>query len=95
MFLSPPYLCTDLSLDLSHSVFYNYLLLYFLCIFRVLTNIILYTEINICSNSSTYDSSEDAAVGTLSETEYMRTPSAHELGTYKHVQLETFAIFHF
>ncbi|XP_013135793.1 PREDICTED: uncharacterized protein LOC106101190 isoform X2 [Papilio polytes] len=37
------------------------------------------TEINICSNSSTYDSSEDAAVGALSETEYMRTSSAHEL----------------
>ncbi|XP_013170708.1 PREDICTED: uncharacterized protein LOC106120082 [Papilio xuthus] len=37
------------------------------------------TEINICSNSSAYDSSEDTAIGGLSETEYMRASSAHEL----------------
>ncbi|XP_041969810.1 uncharacterized protein LOC121726487 [Aricia agestis] len=36
-------------------------------------------EINVCSNSSTYDSSEDTAVGALSESEYMSANNSHEL----------------
>ncbi|CAH2045567.1 unnamed protein product, partial [Iphiclides podalirius] len=37
------------------------------------------SEINICSNSSAYDSSEDTAVGGLSESEYIGTSSTHDL----------------
>ncbi|KAM3962495.1 LOW QUALITY PROTEIN: uncharacterized protein ACR2FA_003398 [Aphomia sociella] len=38
------------------------------------------SEINVCSNSSTYDSSEDAAMGALSENEYIPVASnSHEL----------------
>ncbi|XP_032521353.2 uncharacterized protein LOC116773082 isoform X1 [Danaus plexippus] len=37
------------------------------------------SEINVCSNSSTYDSSEDTAMGGLSESEYMTASASHEL----------------
>ncbi|XP_072929960.1 uncharacterized protein [Epargyreus clarus] len=37
------------------------------------------SEINVCSNSSTYDSSEDTAVGGLSENEYIAPGNSHEL----------------
>ncbi|CAG4953532.1 unnamed protein product [Parnassius apollo] len=37
------------------------------------------SEINGCSNSSNYDSSEDTAVGGLSESEYISTAGTHEL----------------
>ncbi|XP_028176189.1 uncharacterized protein LOC114364288 [Ostrinia furnacalis] len=38
------------------------------------------SEINVCSNSSTYDSSEDTAMGALSENEYITVASnSHEL----------------
>ncbi|XP_026760762.2 uncharacterized protein LOC113519765 [Galleria mellonella] len=38
------------------------------------------SEINVCSNSSTYDSSEDTAMGALSENEYIPVASnSHEL----------------
>ncbi|KAL0819722.1 hypothetical protein ABMA28_007775 [Loxostege sticticalis] len=38
------------------------------------------SEINVCSNSSTYDSSEDTTMGALSETEYITVASnSHEL----------------
>lgn len=43
------------------------------------TSMFLFSEINVCSNSSAYDSSEDTAMGTLSETEYIPVAS-HELG---------------
>ncbi|XP_047033497.1 uncharacterized protein LOC124639992 isoform X1 [Helicoverpa zea] len=38
------------------------------------------SELNVCSNSSTYDSSEEAAMGALSETEYVTVASdSHEM----------------
>ncbi|CAG9789241.1 unnamed protein product [Diatraea saccharalis] len=38
------------------------------------------SEINVCSNSSTYDSSEDTAIGALSENEYITVANtSHEL----------------
>ncbi|KAJ8723982.1 hypothetical protein PYW07_007962 [Mythimna separata] len=38
------------------------------------------SELNVCSNSSTYDSSEEAAMGALSESEYVTVASdSHEL----------------
>ncbi|XP_068618874.1 uncharacterized protein l(3)L1231 isoform X2 [Battus philenor] len=37
------------------------------------------SELNICSNSSTYDSSEDTPMGGLSESEYIGNSSTHEL----------------
>ncbi|XP_037294174.1 uncharacterized protein LOC115445004 isoform X2 [Manduca sexta] len=35
------------------------------------------SEINVCSNSSTYDSSEDTAMGPLSDTEYIASSTNH------------------
>lgn len=40
----------------------------------------LSTEINVCSNSSTYDSSEDTVIGGLSESEYIATTNSHDMG---------------
>ncbi|XP_052744006.1 INO80 complex subunit D [Bicyclus anynana] len=37
------------------------------------------SEINVCSNSSAYDSSEDTAMGGLSENEYMTVTNSHVL----------------
>ncbi|XP_045776613.1 uncharacterized protein LOC123875023 [Maniola jurtina] len=37
------------------------------------------SEINVCSNSSAYDSSEDTAMGGLSESEYMTATNSHGL----------------
>ncbi|XP_039758112.1 uncharacterized protein LOC120632330 [Pararge aegeria] len=37
------------------------------------------SEINVCSNSSTYDSSEDTAMGGFSENEYMTATNSHGL----------------
>ncbi|XP_047537217.1 uncharacterized protein LOC125071161 [Vanessa atalanta] len=37
------------------------------------------SEINVCSNSSAYDSSEDTAIGGLSENEYMTASNSHDL----------------
>lgn len=40
----------------------------------------LSTEINVCSNSSTYDSSEETVIGGLSENEYIATTNSHDMG---------------